>query len=87
MPANASIPPLLLSEREAAKLMAVSVRTLFSWREHEGLPHVKIGARVLYRPADLERWIGEHVTRRSWRGRASVPEGGNVALPTVTPHQ
>lgn len=49
--------PILLSAREAARLLNVSERTLFSWRATEGLPHVRIGSRCVRYPAEgLRRW-------------------------------
>ncbi|NRA59082.1 MAG: helix-turn-helix domain-containing protein [Phycisphaerales bacterium] len=47
---------LLLRDREAARLLGVSVRTIYAWRVSENLPHVKIGRTIRY-PADaLHRW-------------------------------
>ena len=54
------IAPLLLSERQAAKALGVCVRTLYGLRSKNDLPHVKIGARVMYSPADLQAWIDAH---------------------------
>ena len=48
---------LLLSEREAAAVMGVSVRLMLDLRNNDGLPFVRIGARVMYRPADLAAWV------------------------------
>ena len=50
--------PLLVDERTAARLLGgLSVRSLFNLRQREGLPFVRIGARVMYCPADLAAWI------------------------------
>jgi len=50
---------LLLSTREAARALGVSTRTLWSltFNRRPGLPHVRIGRRVMYRLSDLEAWI------------------------------
>ena len=46
-------PPLLVSEREAGRLLGVTPRTVFALRRAGELPAVKIGARVLYPLAAL----------------------------------
>lgn len=46
----------LLDERQAAALLAISVRTLQTWRQRrsDALPFVKVGSLVRYRRSDLE---------------------------------
>lgn len=48
---DATASPLLLSVTEAARLLNVSPRTVWSLTESGSLPHVRIGRRVL--PTDL----------------------------------
>lgn len=49
---------LLLSRDEAAKALNVSVRMLDTLTEPAGaLKPVRIGRRVLFSPAELQRWI------------------------------
>lgn len=45
--------PLLVNEREAARALSLSVRTLYALRKGGHLPFVRVGERVLYRPRDL----------------------------------
>jgi excisionase family DNA binding protein len=48
----------LLTQREAASILAISVRTLERLRVNGGSPKfVKVGHSVRYRPEDLERWV------------------------------
>jgi predicted DNA-binding transcriptional regulator AlpA len=51
----------LLSEREVAALLGVSVRTLRRWRLelNYGPPAVRIGRFPKYRRGDVEQWIEE----------------------------
>jgi hypothetical protein len=58
MPESPSImPPLLVPESEARRLLGgLCAKTMYLMRRR-GLPHLKIGTRVMYRPADLEMWI------------------------------
>lgn len=48
----------LLDEREAARLLGMSLRTLQAWRlRREGPPFVKLGRSVRYSPAALKQFI------------------------------
>lgn len=51
---------LLVSAREASRIMAVSPRKLWAmtFEETPGLPYVRCGRLVRYSPDDLRRWIG-----------------------------
>jgi predicted DNA-binding transcriptional regulator AlpA len=52
----------LLSEREAAARVGLSPRTLEGYRtDGNGPAFVRLGRRVLYRPADLDAWITSHI--------------------------
>lgn len=49
---------LLLSAREAARAMSISARSLWSATQPRGpIRCVRLGARVLYSPDDLQAWI------------------------------
>ena len=50
---------LLIGARDAAKALAISERTLWGLTNGGGLPHVRIGRRVLYDPRDLKAWIDQ----------------------------
>ena len=48
----------LLTQREAAAILAISVRTLERLRVSGGGPrYIKISHSVRYRDADLESWV------------------------------
>jgi excisionase family DNA binding protein len=49
----------LLDNVEAAKRLDVAPGTLEVWRStgRYGIPYIKVGRRVKYRPADLDRWL------------------------------
>lgn len=49
--------PLLLTERDAAKALAVSPRKLWDLRMSGEIPCVRVGRSVRYDPADLQAWI------------------------------
>ena len=58
MSESTTSPSALLSARDAAKHLGISTRTLWSITAPRGtLPVVKIGARCLYDPADLQRYV------------------------------
>ena len=48
---------LLLTEREAAKVLSVSPRTLWGLRAAGEIPCIRLGRAVRYDPADLAAWI------------------------------
>lgn len=51
-------PPPHIDEREAARILGISVRTLQTWRvTGGGPPFVKVGAAVRYNPDRLADWL------------------------------
>jgi excisionase family DNA binding protein len=63
------MPPLLLTERQAAKLLNLSTRTLFSLRRAGELPFLKCGEKVLYDLVDLRAWINTRKAATAERGK------------------
>ncbi len=54
---------LLLSADEAAKVLSICTKSLWSQTIPRGtLPAAKIGSRVLYSPSDLQAWIDSQKT-------------------------
>ena len=52
----------LLNEKQAAQFLGgLSVRTLSNLRKRDGLPHVRLGKRVLYRVEALREWVADRV--------------------------
>jgi excisionase family DNA binding protein len=49
--------PLLLKPREAARLLAISDRTLWGMARSGKIPCVRFGRVLRYDPADLKAWI------------------------------
>lgn len=57
-----SDPDALLVEVHAAKLLAVSTRTLQAWRRKNfGPPFVRLGRGIRYRRTDLLSWVAAQV--------------------------
>ncbi len=52
---------LLIDRIEAARLLSVSPGTVDNLRRRGDLPSIKIGARRLFRVADLDRWIASRM--------------------------
>ena len=48
---------LLITRKEAAAALSISVDKLDELREHGELPVCYIGSRVFFRAADLERFV------------------------------
>lgn len=65
-PANVSsvaILAALLTDQQAAELLAVKPRTLRLWRQTRGLPHIKITTKeIRYRRSDLDAWLARRLT-------------------------
>ena len=55
--------PKLLKPKEAAAVLAISERTLWTLTDDGVIPSVRIGRSVRYDVADLRRWIGQQKTR------------------------
>lgn len=52
------VPPAHIDERETARILGISVRTLQTWRvTGGGPPFVKVGAAVRYNPDRLADWL------------------------------
>jgi hypothetical protein len=52
---------LAVGEREAARMLSVSTRHLFTLRKRgDGPRHKRAGNRVIYAVTELRRWAGEH---------------------------
>jgi hypothetical protein len=55
-----TLPPLLLTARDAARLLAVCEKTLYLLTQPRGpLPVVRIGRGVRYDMRDLERFVNQ----------------------------
>ncbi len=52
-----TIEPMLLTARQAARVLSISERTLWSLTKDGQIPAVRIGRAVRYDPEDLRRWI------------------------------
>jgi excisionase family DNA binding protein len=51
------VPPLLLTIRQAAQLLAIGERTMWELTRRGAIPCVRIGRSVRYSPLDLRAWI------------------------------
>ncbi len=56
--------PLLLSATEAARMLSISPRTLWSLTRDGEIPCVRVRHRVLYDIEDLRAYIAEQKERR-----------------------
>jgi excisionase family DNA binding protein len=61
--------PELLTDQQAAEILAVEPRTIRLWRQTRGLPHIKITSKVIrFRRPDLDAWLER---RRTVIGRGN----------------
>ena len=59
--------PFLISQREAAKRMGISSRTLWQLTATGEIPSVKLGRLVRYSPRTIQNWVEQHEVRRRKR--------------------
>jgi len=52
----------LIDVKEAAKLLNISVHTVYSWVSQRRIPFVKLGRRTEFDTKDLEDWIEKNKT-------------------------
>jgi len=60
-----TLPPLLFTEREAARMLSISPRTLWALAACGEIRTVKIGAAKRYPLVELRRWIDAKLDRRA----------------------
>jgi len=56
-------PKLTLNRREAAALLGIGEKLLWSKTKANRIPHVRIGGRVLYPREVLQRWLEDQASR------------------------
>jgi excisionase family DNA binding protein len=66
----ANLNPLLVDRHEAARLLGVSPKTIFTMTKEGQLPSVPVRRAVRYSVADLTAWIA---ARRTVSRRAAQP--------------
>jgi excisionase family DNA binding protein len=49
--------PLALRSKEAAKVLGISARLLWTYTKCNDVPHMRIGRRILYPLAALHAWL------------------------------
>ena len=61
--------PLALGMAQAARCLGISQRTLFTLVKSGGMPHIRIGRRVLFRRESLDAWLHDRETDSAARGK------------------
>jgi excisionase family DNA binding protein len=56
---EAATPDKLLTRQEVAKMLGVTLTTLFHWNNKGILPTIKIGNKVRYRHSDIEKLLNK----------------------------
>ncbi len=57
--------PLAVGRHQAAQMLGISERLLWTWTNAKSIPHVRIGARVLYPVDELRRWLEDSARSNS----------------------
>ena len=61
---NPSVPSSLLTKRDVARLLSVSIRTVDNLRKERNLRSVKIGELVRFDMKDIQEFINRRRSRR-----------------------
>jgi len=72
------ITPALLTVKEAAAYLAVSVATVRRWVQGAGLPEVQVGGVVRYSRVGLDAWVA---------GRERVTPPAELPAPVTVSHR
>ncbi|NUQ44737.1 MAG: helix-turn-helix domain-containing protein [Phycisphaerae bacterium] len=54
---------LALNAPDAAAALGISTRLLWSMTNQNRIPHVRIGRRVIYPTAELQKWLNEQISK------------------------
>ena len=54
---QAAVHPILVNARDAAVMLSICPRVLWTMTNCRAIPHLKIGRSVRYAVADLQRWV------------------------------
>jgi excisionase family DNA binding protein len=65
-------PALLVSLKEAARILSLSERTVWSMVKTGTLPHVRVNRRLLFSPSGLQGWIDARQTGSSQHGNEAI---------------
>jgi excisionase family DNA binding protein len=58
-PSNDSLSvPQFLTVGDVARLLCLHEKTVYLWVSRGSIPHVRLGRRVVFSPADIGRWLG-----------------------------
>jgi excisionase family DNA binding protein len=77
-PAPPAVPVLLLTEREAAKILAVCPKTLWQLAHDGEIPTVSIGRAKRYRVADLENFVADRAANPLPRPTRDAKKAGRA---------
>jgi len=70
----------LLTIKEAAKALRLSVHTLRAWTFHRKIPFVRVGRKILFKALDLEKLVEDgvqlpHTEKEETHEPKSYPSG------------
>lgn len=50
----------VINIKQASELVGLTVNTLYSYCARRKIPHLKLGAKLLFRRSELEAWLDAH---------------------------
>lgn len=67
----------LLNVRELAQWLRLKERKVYDLVSRGGIPHTRVGAKILFAPAEVERWLAAHATGAAPRAAAPPTVAGS----------
>jgi len=61
-PKESSNEPLAVGRHQAAQMLGISERLLWTWTNAGMIPHLRIGTRVLYPVEQLRAWLSKQAS-------------------------
>ena len=65
-----TLAPLALRAREAARMLGISERALWTLTSSREIPHVRVGKAVLYPVDELKAWLSERARGSTRKARS-----------------
>jgi excisionase family DNA binding protein len=69
----------LLSVDDVADLLGLARCTVYAWASRRRLPALKIGARLMFRPSEIQKWIDGQPRPEGSAARASANSTASLA--------
>ena len=70
----------LLSVLETSRILSISPSKLYQLVAIQAIPHLRIGARILFRASDLETWLAAQIVPATIEHKRNPAVGGKLSI-------